>query len=65
MSVRINQVTHKRTSTGSKRDQISFINYTQKYCVCIVDMVNSTQATAKIRGSQKIRQFFNLLVNLL
>jgi CheY-like chemotaxis protein len=63
MSVRINRMTHKRTSTGSNRDHISFINYTQKYCVCIVDMVNSTQATAKIRGSQKIRDYYSIFLN--
>lgn len=30
-----------QNATDTKSDQICFINYTQKYCVCIVDIVNS------------------------
>jgi len=52
-----------QNATDTKSDQICFINYTQKYCVCIVDIVNSTLATAGIIGSQKIRKYYSIFLN--
>jgi class 3 adenylate cyclase len=50
-------------ATETKGDQICFINYTQKYCVCIVDIVNSTLTTAGITSSQKIRKYYSIFLN--
>jgi len=52
-----------QNSTETKSDQICFINYIQKYCVCIVDIVNSTLATAGITSSQKIRKYYSIFLN--
>ncbi|HZD36287.1 MAG TPA: response regulator [Nitrososphaeraceae archaeon] len=39
------------------------MNYTQKYCVCIVDIVNSTLAAAGMTNSQKIRKYYSIFLN--
>ena len=33
----------------SKDDQITFIDYPRKYCVCIIDIVDSTKITQELR----------------
>ncbi len=37
-------------------EEICFLPDSQNYCVCFVDMVDSTGITAKISDHQKIRQ---------
>ncbi|MBA3284845.1 MAG: response regulator [Nitrosopumilus sp.] len=44
-------------------DQITFINYTQSYCVCIIDIVNSTGNTSQIAGSEQIRKYYSIFLN--
>lgn len=41
-------MTFNRITTETESDQICFINYTLKYCICIIDIVNSTRATVEI-----------------
>jgi two-component system, OmpR family, response regulator ChvI len=44
-------------------EEICFLPNSQNYCVCIVDMVNSTSITAKISDHQKIRQYYAIFLN--
>ena len=44
-------------------DQISFINYTRNYCVCFVDIVDSTKTACEITESNKIRQYYSVFLN--
>ncbi len=44
-------------------DQITFINYTHSYCVCIIDIVSSTDNTSKIIGSEQIRKYYSIFLN--
>ena len=44
-------------------EQVTFINYTHRYCVCIIDIVDSTKTASKIEGSEKIRQFYSIFLN--
>lgn len=41
-------MTFNRITTETESDQICFINYTLNYCICIIDIVNSTRATVEI-----------------
>ena len=34
-------------------DQITFINYTYSYCICIIDIVNSTLVIKELTNSEK------------
>lgn len=44
-------------------NQVTFINYTHKYCVCVIDIVDSTKTTNMIDGSEKIRDFYSIFLN--
>ena len=44
-------------------EQITFINYTHQYCVCIIDIVDSTNKTQMIASSEKIRQYYSIFLN--
>ena len=44
-------------------DEICFLPNSQNYCVCIVDILNSTGITAKISDHQKIRQYYSIFIN--
>jgi two-component system, OmpR family, response regulator ChvI len=44
-------------------EQITFINYTHQYCVCIIDIVDSTTKTQMIASSEKIRQYYSIFLN--
>jgi len=43
--------------------QVTFINYTHRYCVCVIDIVDSTKTTSMIDGSEKIRDFYSIFLN--
>jgi len=43
--------------------QVTFINYTHRYCVCVIDIVDSTKTTSRINGSEKIRDFYSIFLN--
>jgi two-component system, OmpR family, response regulator ChvI len=43
--------------------EVSFLDHSQNYCVCFVDMVNSTKATAEISNRQKIGQYYSIFIN--
>ncbi|HET6590140.1 MAG TPA: response regulator [Candidatus Nitrosocosmicus sp.] len=46
-------------------EQINFINFTQAYCVGFIDVVNSTQATARIQDPKKLRRYYSIFLNSL
>lgn len=43
-------------------EQIDFVNYSYDYCVCFVDIVNSTNNTDKIEP-RRIRDYYSLFLN--
>jgi two-component system response regulator ChvI len=44
-------------------EEICFLPNSQNYCVCFVDMVDSTSITAEISDHQKIRQYYSIFIN--
>jgi two-component system, OmpR family, response regulator ChvI len=44
-------------------EEICFLPNSQNYCVCFVDMVDSTSITAKISDHHKIRQYYSIFIN--
>jgi len=54
---------NERNNFNLDNTQITFINYTHRYCVCIIDIVNSTENTRKIVGSDKIRGYYSIFLN--
>ena len=53
----------KLENIKTNEDQITFINYTHRYCVCVIDIVDSTKNTSMIHGSEKIREFYSVFLN--
>jgi CheY-like chemotaxis protein len=43
--------------------EITFINYTYSYCICIIDIVNSTLITKELTNSEKIRRYYSIFLN--
>jgi CheY-like chemotaxis protein/class 3 adenylate cyclase len=50
-------------SYNSYDEQITFMNFTHRYCVCIIDIVDSTMNTREIIGSEKIRGYYSIFLN--
>lgn len=44
-------------------DEIKFSDQSQNYCVCIIDIVNSTLVTARITNAQHIRKYYSIFIN--
>ncbi|MDQ3968782.1 MAG: response regulator [Thermoproteota archaeon] len=44
-------------------EEITFLAHSQNYCVCFVDMVNSTKITAEISDHLKVRQYYSIFIN--
>ena len=42
---------------------LKFIDYTQQYCIGIIDIVNSTNETSKISSPNKLRKYYSLFLN--
>jgi CheY-like chemotaxis protein len=47
----------------SNQEQINFINFTQQYCIGFIDIINSTQETARIKDPKKLRKYYSLFLN--
>src|ERR687897_210030 len=43
--------------------EISFLDHSQNYCVCFIDMVDSTKITAEISDRRKIGQYYAIFIN--
>jgi CheY-like chemotaxis protein/class 3 adenylate cyclase len=46
-----------------EEDEVRFLSRSENYCICFVDMVNSTKVTAGIIEHQKIRQYYSIFIN--
>ena len=44
-------------------EEISFSGNSRNYCVCFVDMVDSTKITAQIADARKIRKYYSIFIN--
>ncbi|MDN5847341.1 MAG: response regulator [Candidatus Nitrosocosmicus sp.] len=48
---------------NSNIEQVTFINCAHKYCMCFVDIVDSTKNTCDINGSDKIQGYYSIFLN--
>jgi two-component system, OmpR family, response regulator ChvI len=46
-----------------QHDEIKFSDQSENYCVCIIDIVNSTLVTARITNPQHIRKYYSIFIN--
>lgn len=44
-------------------DEIKFSDRSESYCVCIIDMVNSTSVTAKMTKADDIKKYYAIFIN--
>jgi two-component system response regulator ChvI len=44
-------------------EEISFSGQTQNFCVCFVDMVDSTKITAETTNTEKVRKYYSIFIN--
>jgi hypothetical protein len=58
-----NYVVSKPDNPIYNKGQMKFINYTQQYCIGIIDIVNSTNETLKISSPPKSRKYYSLFLN--
>ncbi|MER5174577.1 MAG: response regulator [Candidatus Nitrosocosmicus sp.] len=54
---------NSNSNSNSNDEQITFINYTRKYCVCIIDIADSTTITQELASSEKIRSYYSIFLN--
>jgi two-component system, OmpR family, response regulator ChvI len=55
---------HLSLKEGSLRgNQITFVNFSNNYCVCIIDIIDSTNNTYDILESKKIKQYYSVFLN--
>src|SRR5215831_19504125 len=50
-------------NTTAYNDEISFLDQSENYCVCYVDMVDSTRVISQIKKSDKIAQYYSIFLN--
>lgn len=60
-NVRVNGMT--LGEQRSSEPEVSFSNYSENYCVSLVDIVGSTSIVSKIQNSEKIRMFYSIFIN--
>ncbi len=48
---------------GLHDNQITFVNFSNNYCICIIDIIDSTNNTYEILESQKIKQYYSVFLN--
>ena len=58
-----NRETDDNPSIFDRAQEISFLPHSQNYCVCFVDLVNSTKITAEISDQRKIGQYYSIFIN--
>ena len=52
------------TNEDSLQDnQITFVNFSNNYCVCMIDIIDSTNNTYDILESKKIKQYYSVFLN--
>jgi len=50
-------------SSAMDSDEISFLDNSEHYCVCYIDMVDSTRVISQINKSDKIAQYYSIFLN--
>lgn len=55
--------TDDNPSIFDRAQEICFLPHSQNYCVCFVDLVNSTKITAEISDQRKIGQYYSIFIN--
>jgi two-component system, OmpR family, response regulator ChvI len=58
-----NRSEFEQNNDRSPDNEITFVNYSNDYCVCIIDIINSTDNTSEIVDSKKIRQYYSVFLN--
>ena len=58
-----NWETDDNPSIFDRAQEICFLPHSQNYCVCFVDLVNSTKITAEITDQRKIGQYYSIFIN--
>jgi two-component system, OmpR family, response regulator ChvI len=58
-----NWETDDNPSIFDQAQEICFLPHSQNYCVCFVDLVNSTKITAEISDQRKIGQYYSIFIN--
>jgi two-component system, OmpR family, response regulator ChvI len=53
----------EQNNDSSHDNEITFVNYSNDYCVCIIDIINSTDNTREIVESKKIKQYYSVFLN--
>lgn len=48
---------------GLQDNQITFVNFSNNYCVCMIDIIDSTSNTYDILESKKIKQYYSVFLN--
>ena len=46
-----------------EKSEVLFSNKSENYCICFIDIVGSTQITAKITPSEKVGKFYSTFIN--
>jgi len=44
-------------------DEIKFSDQSDSYCVCIIDMVNSTSITAQMNNAEDVKKYYTIFIN--
>ena len=58
-----NWETDDNPSIFDRAQEIRFLPHSQNYCVCFVDLVNSTKITAEISDQRKIGHYYSIFIN--
>jgi class 3 adenylate cyclase/CheY-like chemotaxis protein len=54
---------HSEMMPVPEKNEVLFSNKSENYCICFIDIVASTQITAKITPSEKIGKFYSTFIN--
>lgn len=49
--------------SNSNFEQVILVNCAHNYCVCFIDIVDSTKNTCDITGSDKIQGYYSIFLN--
>jgi two-component system, OmpR family, response regulator ChvI len=51
------------TATTAITEEISFLSNSDSYCVCFIDMIDSTKIIAQIAVPDKVRKYYSIFLN--
>ena len=54
---------HRESMPIQEKNEVLFSNKSENYCICFIDIVGSTQITAKITPSEKVGKFYSTFIN--